>query len=176
MADNLAPFLYWAHASGSTTGSWPGRGAALLTGGSPRYALYRTADGRHLAAAPLEERFWQTFCDVIDLPAALRDDSADPRASKAAVAERIITRTAAEWERRFTGVDACCNVVRTLEEAAERAGGQPLARAPDGSAAIPALSLPLAPPVRCALAGSDHSYPTIGEATELLPEPTSAGG
>lgn len=177
MAEGVRPFLYWAYATGTTTGEWPARGAELLTGGSPRYALYRTADGRHLAAAPLEERFWQAFCDVIELPPALRDDRVDPKDTIRAVAERVASRSAAEWERRFAGVDACCNLVRTVAEAqtarAEDDHG-PRACTPDGAGSIPALPLPVAAPLRCSRAGADRSYPALGDAADLLDprEPT----
>ena len=55
MCENLLPFAFWALAEGQVTGQWPGNGDGLLTGGSPRYQLYPTADGRLLAAAP-----WRT--------------------------------------------------------------------------------------------------------------------
>ena len=68
MSENLLPFAFWALAEGQVTGQWPGSGDSLLTGGSPRYQLYPTADGRLLAAAPLEDKFWQNFCDIIGAP------------------------------------------------------------------------------------------------------------
>ena len=59
MHENLLPFIYWALAQGWNTGAWPGPNSGTTTGGSPRYAIYRMADGRFLAAAPLEDRFWR---------------------------------------------------------------------------------------------------------------------
>ena len=59
-----------SRARAAVTGVWPGAGDALLTGASPRYQLYRTRDGRWIAAAPLEDRFWEAFCEVIELPAS----------------------------------------------------------------------------------------------------------
>jgi crotonobetainyl-CoA:carnitine CoA-transferase CaiB-like acyl-CoA transferase len=165
MADNVHPFTYWAQATTDATGVPPNRGAELLTGGSPRYALYKTSDGRHLAAAPLEERFWQTFCDVIALPSELRDDSRDPRATREEVASRIAARPAGEWMRRFADVDACCNLVRTFAEVQRDQSDRVLA--PDGST-IPALRLPVVSPLRAASAGGDQGYPTLGEDTAKL--------
>jgi crotonobetainyl-CoA:carnitine CoA-transferase CaiB-like acyl-CoA transferase len=117
MTDNLFTFAYWGIAAGLAGGAWPREGRELTTGGSPRYQIYRTADGQHLAAAPLEERFWQVFCDRIGLEHAQRDDGADPAATIQLVADRIGKRTAAEWQAQFNGVDACVSVVRSLEEA-----------------------------------------------------------
>jgi crotonobetainyl-CoA:carnitine CoA-transferase CaiB-like acyl-CoA transferase len=117
MADNVFTWMYWAIGNGLGAERWPSRGSELLTGGSPRYRLYRTADGRHVAAAPLEDRFWSNFCDLIDLPEPLRDDGADPAATAEAVAALIAARPADEWEARFADADVCCTIVRTVAEA-----------------------------------------------------------
>ncbi len=172
MADNVFTFLYWAQADGLAGESWPERGGALLTGGSPRYAIYRTADGRHIAAAPLEDPFWKVFCEAIDLPADLRDDSVDPAATKRAVAAIIASRTAAEWTQVFAPIDACCNLVRTVAEARAAAPRGPQVQTPDGSAALPALPLPVAPELRSSRTAQDLPYPALGEAAELLPRPS----
>ncbi|MGE0716052.1 MAG: CaiB/BaiF CoA transferase family protein, partial [Alphaproteobacteria bacterium] len=97
MADNLFTFMYWAMADGIVGGAWPEPGGGLVTGGTPRYRIYRTRDGRYLAAAPLEDRFWRVFCGVIGLPDALADDARDAAATGRAVAERIAARTAEDW-------------------------------------------------------------------------------
>jgi alpha-methylacyl-CoA racemase len=117
MADNLFPFMYWAMATGFATGQWPGNGSDLVTGGSPRYRLYPTADGHILAAAPIEQKFWDTFCGLIDLPQPLRDDSRDAAATTKAVANIIRSQKVAIWAARFAGQDCCCSIVATLQEA-----------------------------------------------------------
>lgn len=119
MADNLFTFLYWALGEGELTGQWPGPATALVAGGSPRYQVYRTADGRYVAAAPLEQRFWENFCSLIDLPAALRDDAPDPQATRRAVAACIAKKTAGQWRSLFAGKDVCCCIVATMEEAVQ---------------------------------------------------------
>ncbi|MQA67301.1 MAG: CoA transferase [Alphaproteobacteria bacterium] len=81
MTDNLFPFAYWALGNGLAAGQWPENSAELVTGGSPRYRLYPTRDGRMVAAAPLEQAFWERFCDLIDLDAALSDDTKNPTLS-----------------------------------------------------------------------------------------------
>ncbi len=117
MADNLFPFMYWAMADGQATGEWPGSGDALVTGGTCRYQLYKTSDDKLVAAAPIEQKFWDIFCETIDLPTDLRDDSLDPQATKTAVANLIAAQTAAHWDRIFTKADCCCSIVQTLQEA-----------------------------------------------------------
>ena len=117
MCDNLFTFAYWGMSAGLAGGRWPRPGNELTTGGSPRYRIYRTADGEYLAAAPIEERFWQVFCDRIGLAEADRDDRTDPAATTSRVAERIAARTAAQWRERFAGADACVSVVESLQQA-----------------------------------------------------------
>ena len=117
MAANLFPFTYWALGNGLSAGNWPGNGTDLVTGGSPRYRLYPTADGKIVAAAPLEQKFWDEFCDIISLDPPLREDARDPDATARAVAAAIRAKTAEEWRARFTGRDCCCSIVATLKEA-----------------------------------------------------------
>lgn len=168
MAESVFPFMYWAFASTAIADQPLTRGAELLTGGSPRYALYETADGRHLAAAPLEDRFWQVFCDVIELEERWRDDALDPSATRKAVARVIASRPASEWEGRFAGRDACCSVVRTVAEALEdaqfNARGVFAARVVSEAGSAPALPLPICAPLRRddAVAG----YPKLEELVE----------
>ena len=119
MAENLFPFLYWAMGDGQAAGQWPGNGDALVTGGSPRYQLYATADGRMLAAAPLEAKFWAIFCDAIGLPADLRDDARDPEATRAGIAAIIASREAIHWAEVFETADCCCSIVQSIEDALE---------------------------------------------------------
>jgi crotonobetainyl-CoA:carnitine CoA-transferase CaiB-like acyl-CoA transferase len=170
MADNLFAFMYWAMGNGLAGRRWPRPGRELVTGGSPRYQIYRTRDDRFIAAAPLEERFWQTFCDAIGLPAAARDDSRDPDAVKRAVGQRIRSRTSDEWREIFSGKDLCCNVVRTVEEAI--ADPEFIARhlldsqLVAGVERIAALPPPIAPAFRNI--GGAAGYPALGEANALL--------
>jgi len=117
MGENLFPFLYWALGAAQALDRWPVAGGETVTGGTPRYAIYRTRDGRHIAAAPLEQKFWATFTRIIDLPADLADDACDPAATRAAVAERIAARDAAHWRAAFAGQDVCCALVLSLKEA-----------------------------------------------------------
>lgn len=117
MADNLFPFLFWSLGQGHATGAWPGDGDALLTGGTPRYRLYPTADGRLVAAAPIEDRFWAKFCDAIALDPALRDDGPNAAATTGAVAALIAARPAEHWRGVFDRADCCCTIVATPQEA-----------------------------------------------------------
>ena len=172
MSDNIFTFLYWALGNGMVAGDWPEPGAELVTGGSPRYNIYRTADGRYVAAAPLEERFWQNFCELLELEDKLRDDSKDPEATIAAVAERIALHPASHWQERFEGHDVCCSVVRSVREAMEdehfnsRGLFDWVVESGTDGRGIPALPVPVMPEFR--RPERRLGYPSLGEANERL--------
>jgi crotonobetainyl-CoA:carnitine CoA-transferase CaiB-like acyl-CoA transferase len=172
MSDNLFPFMYWAMGNGLAAGEWPKPGGELVTGGSPRYQIYRTEDDRFLAAAPLEDRFWGVFCDAIGLPPALCDDKIDPRATKDAVAALVRALPAEEWRRRFSGKDACCAIAATLDEAMGdphfSARGLFAWKVAGEGGSIAAVPVPVAPEFR-APPGAATS-PALGEANALLGE------
>jgi crotonobetainyl-CoA:carnitine CoA-transferase CaiB-like acyl-CoA transferase len=173
----LFPFLYGVIGAAAATDAWPRPGGELLSGGSPRYQLYRTKDDRYLAVAPLEEKFWQNFCAAIDLPAGAREDRKDPSASIRAVREIIARRTADEWMAHFEGKDVCVNVVATLQEAmadAQFLDRGLFNRSVIGTAheALPAVSVPLCEPLRDPR--TELRYPQIGEANAMLGKPRKA--
>lgn len=154
MIDGVFAFLFQALAQGAATGTWPQGNDTPFTGATPRYAVYRTADDRHLAVAPLEQPFWDAFCEAIELPADLRDDRVDPTATRAAVAARLAQRTADAWMQHFAGRDVCCAKVATLDEAMAdphvTARGLFARRIRIGERSIPALPLPIDPQLRVA--------------------------
>ncbi|MGU3497105.1 CaiB/BaiF CoA transferase family protein [Xanthobacteraceae bacterium A53D] len=170
MADNLFSFLYWGLGEGFNGLGWPKGGQSLVTGGSPRYQIYRTADDRYVAAAPIEDKFWENFCRIIALPDAMRDPAAPADAAKEAIAERIAGKTAAEWQKLFAGQDVCCSVVATLEEAVS--DPQVVARKifdhvlKAGGREMPALPLPIAPVFRPN--ATRGVAPQLGETTDPL--------
>jgi crotonobetainyl-CoA:carnitine CoA-transferase CaiB-like acyl-CoA transferase len=153
MADAMFTFSWLALAGAHATGRFPGSQDTLLTGGSPRYRLYPTRDGKFLAVGALEEKFWRTFCEAIGLAPELWDDGRDPDATFAAVATIIGSQDAVTWARRIEPLDCCCTVVRSLEEAradphfVARGLFDTLAAGPDGRT-LPAVTIPIAPALR----------------------------
>jgi alpha-methylacyl-CoA racemase len=96
-------------------------GGALVTAElHPCYGLYPTKDGRLLAVACIESKFWTGFCDAVGLPELVplqyASGSAGRRARRrlSAVTRR---RTFAEWTRRLDALDVCVTPVVTLAEA-----------------------------------------------------------
>ncbi|WP_424918042.1 CaiB/BaiF CoA transferase family protein [Streptomyces sp. wa1064] len=101
-------------------GSWQDRrGTNLLDGGCPFYGTYATSDGGHMAVGPLEGRFYAEFIGLLGIADAFPDrwDLARWDELRAAVTERFLTRTRAEWTEVFDGTDACVAPVLSLTEA-----------------------------------------------------------
>jgi alpha-methylacyl-CoA racemase len=97
------------------------RGGNLLDGGAPFYAVYETADGRHVAVGALEPQFFAELLRRLDL-----DGDADVPGQfdrdrwpqlRRRLAERFAARTRDEWAERFAGSDACVTPVLGLGEA-----------------------------------------------------------
>lgn len=151
MADNVFPFMSWALGQ-IQMGIPPRPRAELLTGGSPRYQLYRTRDARVVAAAPLEQKFWERFCETIELDPALRDDSRDPALTTAGAAARIAAHDAEHWRSALSAADCCCTVVATVGEAMTNpryaARGLFTRRVTGSDTSWIALPVPLAPVLR----------------------------
>jgi alpha-methylacyl-CoA racemase len=170
MADNLFTLIYWGLGNGLAAGEWPTPGGDLVTGGSPRYNIYRTRDGRFLAAAPLEQKFWETFCALIDLPPRLRDDSVDARKTHEAVAERVLAKTADELRALFEGHDVCCTIVASLSDVLRdehfKARGVFARTLTAENRAISALPVPVADAFRSK--EKSIGYPELGEGNDLL--------
>jgi alpha-methylacyl-CoA racemase len=153
MADAMFTFASHALASGHATGQFPSVGGARLTGGSPRYQLYPTRDGRLVCCAALEQRFWEPFTAAIGLAAQFIDDTRDPPATRAAVAAIIAKKAAEQWRPIFAKADCCVTVMATLEEALRdpHFTGRGLfahqVAGPSG-ATMPALPVPIDPQFR----------------------------
>ncbi len=116
MTDAMFTFTYWALAEGQTLDTWPEGGKSLLTGGTPRYHVYQTQDGRHVTAAPLEQRFWVNFCRLIELPEEFQNDLGNPEGTIKAVTNIIASKPAAHWAELFEGQDCCCSILASPEE------------------------------------------------------------
>lgn len=153
MTDALFTFAWQALALGTVGGRFPRSGELELAGGSPRYALYPTQDGRLVACGALEQKFWLAFTSLIGLAAGLIDDRRDPEATRDAVTNLIRARTAAEWAPLFAQADCCVTIVKPLEEALRDphfVGRGLFAREIKTASgkAIPALPLPIDPQFR----------------------------
>jgi crotonobetainyl-CoA:carnitine CoA-transferase CaiB-like acyl-CoA transferase len=153
MSDAMFTFAWHALALGAATGRFPKPGELPLVGGTPRYQLYPTQDGRIVACGAIEQKFWESFAKIIGLPAALTNDLRDPRATRAAVAKLIAAKTAEEWRPILATADCCASIIASLEEAMrdphfiERGLFAHEIASAKGKT-MPALPLPIAPAFR----------------------------
>jgi len=175
MNDFTFPFAYMTVGQGLAANMWPEPNGLHSTGASPRYNIYRTSDGRYLAAAPLEEHFWKNFCEVIGLEPALRDDTKDSDATLAAVRASIARNSSAYWLAKFADVDACVSAVASTEEAVLEphlaSRGVFSHQLAIGGRNVPATPVPIADIFRGEPRSDD--YPALGESNGLL-EPSPA--
>lgn len=114
-----------------------------LDGGMPWYDVYPTSDGRHLAVAALEARFYAEFVSRLEPAVALpdRDDVGAWPELRRLIGARVAQRSLADWVAVFDGTDACVAPVWTIAEAAQDpqlASRRTLAPDPAGPAAAPA--------------------------------------
>src|SRR5256714_1946872 len=172
MTDAMFTFAWYAYAIGQATGKFPGPGELRLVGGSPRYQLYPTKDGKLIACGALEQKFWLAFCNAIGLPAPLMNDAADPEATKNAIAAIIAGETAARWAPKFVAADCCVTIMASLEEAlhdphfVERGLFAHQVSGASG-ATMPALPVPIAATLR-APPGAVKPSPKLGADNALL--------
>ena len=153
MTDAMFTFAWYALALGSASGRFPKPGEMWLVGGSPRYQLYPTKNGKIVACGAIEQKFWMAFTAAIGLAAEFVNDLSNPSASRDAVAKLVVAKTSDEWRPIFAAADCCATIVVPLEQAVhdphfvtrglfahtvETASGKTL----------PALPMPIAPQFR----------------------------
>ena len=117
MTENLFPFMFWGLGSGFAHNKWPGNSDGVLSGGSPRYNIYKTSDGSYVAAAPLEDRFWNKFCKAIELPKKFIKMQNDQEKVIQEIRKIIGQKEKNYWLDVFNKADCCCSIVKSIEEA-----------------------------------------------------------
>ncbi len=95
------------------------RGANLLDGAAPFYRCYECADGKYLAAGPIEPQFFKVFMEGLGLDPSRWDQTARARWPELAeaIASVIIKEPRDHWAGVFAGTDACVAPVLDMGEA-----------------------------------------------------------
>lgn len=97
------------------------RGSNVLDGGAPYYNVYETSDHKFVSIGPVEAKFFDNVCAVLELPKELRcaqfDKTKWPEL-KSAFEAAFRSRTREEWCSIFSDKDACFAPVLTLAESA----------------------------------------------------------
>ena len=102
------------------TGLPPTVGHSLVFGSTPYYNLYLTADGKYMAVAAIEERFWKNLLASLGIPemAHLRFGTSTERGEVAeAITRAFASKTRDEWSEILMQNDTCTTPVLTVEEA-----------------------------------------------------------
>ncbi len=95
----------------------PRAGQTVLTGGMAYCNTYPTSDGRAVAVAAGEPRFWATLCATLGCADLIGEQFAAPprQVEMRRQLEAVFrTRTADEWWTMFQDLDACVTPVRDL--------------------------------------------------------------
>jgi len=95
-----------------------GPGVMHLNGRFPCYRMYRAGDGRWMALAALEPKFWRAFCTLVDRPDLVPrqfDETAEMLTEMRAL---FAARTRQQWERLAAGGEVMLEPVNDLGEAA----------------------------------------------------------
>ncbi len=103
-------------------GAVPARGTDRLSGGDPGYRVYATADGRYMAVAPLEKKFWEVFCEALERPAWKTQHGQYGAAAVTLSREMeclFASHDQAYWADFFAGIDCCVTPVLDVAEAIE---------------------------------------------------------
>ncbi|HKA31182.1 MAG TPA: CaiB/BaiF CoA-transferase family protein, partial [Candidatus Binatia bacterium] len=101
------------------TGIEPRRGATMLTGRYPCYAVYETADGRHVTVGALEPHFWRNLCQQLEMPEFIEKqfaEGAEREAMMKRFREAFREKTMAEWLSQLADVDICFGPVASVSE------------------------------------------------------------
>jgi alpha-methylacyl-CoA racemase len=95
-----------------------GKQERTLTGSLACYRMYATSDARLLTVTPVEPKFWQRLCELIDRPDLVeRQYEADQESLAAELSTVFETRPLADWLELFEGEDVMVGPVATLPEA-----------------------------------------------------------
>lgn len=103
------------------TGAEPGPGHDVLSGRYACYDTYRAGDGRWLAVAAIEPKFFANLCRALGLESWVDrqyDDDAQP-ALRDALAGALAAKGRDDWVAALAGADTC---VSPVQEVAEIAG------------------------------------------------------
>ncbi|GAK07967.1 CaiB/BaiF CoA-transferase family protein [Geomicrobium sp. JCM 19038] len=100
-------------------GDLPQQGEFRLSGVKASYSVYETKDARYMAVAPMEEKFWRRFCELIgreDLIEHLHDSLEGQKQMKEDLQQLFYTKTQKEWTDLLAHEETCVSPVNDIEE------------------------------------------------------------
>lgn len=105
------------------TGDSAARGDDMLTGQCPNYDVYATRDGRYMAMAALEKKFWQRFCQVIDQPSWVERYGQTGQAAQILrddLRQLFASETQQYWAQKLLSADCCVTPILSVRDAFEQ--------------------------------------------------------
>ncbi|MCB2188550.1 MAG: CoA transferase [Deltaproteobacteria bacterium] len=125
MTDGMVPFNVVAAMDYLVEGMEPRREGYFLNGGS-LYDFYQTADHEYLSFGGLEPKFFAAFCRAIGREDLIPGSVSPPNLAevKPQVTRIMASKTRAQWQEVFQGVDACLEPVVSLGQALNSPLGQ----------------------------------------------------
>ncbi len=117
MFDSLLGLMPVQVANYTATKCRPRRGQERLFGRYACYNIYPVRNGRFMAIAALEPKFWAALCTAIDRQDLIQDQYVEGHAQEILIAEltRIFQKKqVSEWMEIFAEFDACVTEVRDL--------------------------------------------------------------
>lgn len=116
-AASLMTLFYGLHAAGQWREQ---RGCNLLDGGAPFYRAYRTSDDEYIIVCAIENKFFRTLLELLDIrdidPADQHDRRKWPQQAERLEAV-FAGKSRDEWCQLLEGTDACFAPVLSLTEA-----------------------------------------------------------
>jgi len=103
------------------TGSLPEPQERMSCGTMPYFNYYQTSDGKYVAIACMESRFFANLCRALDYEDLISYQTDSQKASEIASAfkQRFLTKTSQEWFDILSRADVPVSRVNTLDELAD---------------------------------------------------------
>lgn len=123
VADGVLALMSLAVDEYLATGSEPGYRHSMTSGRYACYGTYQAGDGRWLAVAAIEPKFWANLCRLLGLEKWAAHQTADALQDqiRADVAEVLASKDRDAWIAILAGADTCVAPVLTVAEVARDA-------------------------------------------------------
>lgn len=141
-------------------------------GGDPAYGLFECSDGRFVAIACVEDKFWRNLCEILDVESLVDLRFVEPALVRARLATVFATRTRTAWcELLEDDSRVCFSPVLAIDEVADdedvRVSGMITTQRGDDGIEYPQIGTPIRMSV---------TPPTLRTPAPALPDGTRAEG
>lgn len=89
-----------------------------LDTGAHWYETYQTRDGKYMAVAAIEDKFYDELLKGLELTAAECPQFGSAEEAKNLLTKKFLEKTQADWCKVFDKLDACVTPVLSIQEAA----------------------------------------------------------